>query len=551
MWNVFRSGDERNPQRLMSRTLRLKAQRTMTSQKFCLAIMLTAFGLSRGLVAHANDRPNILFCIADDWGLHAGAYGTPWVKTPAFDRVAKDGLLFSHAYTPNAKCAPSRACLLTGRNSWQLKEAANHICYFPPEFKGWAEALAEHDWTVGHTLKGWGPGIALDAEGKPRRMTGTAFNKQTLKPPAEHMSNNNYAGNFAEFLNAAPDDKPWCFWYGAIEPHRAYEFGVGVRKGGKSILDIDHVPACWPDNEEVRNDMLDYAFEVEYFDTHVGLMLRDLENRGLLENTLVIVTSDHGPPFPRGKGNVYELANHVPLAVMWPKGIRNSGRVINDFVSFVDIAPTLVDVAGMTWSETGMAPTAGHSLTDILRDEPLQTVAPRDHVLLGKERTDVGRPHDWGYPTRGLVTDEWLYIRNYEPLRWPGGNPETGYMDCDAGKTKSVILHSHRADANDPYWALCFGLRPAEEFYNLKSDPDCVRNLAEQPLFATQKTELSERMSAELRAQGDPRILGNGAIFDAYEHATKSSVGFYERFRNGEKLNAGWIDPDDIEPATP
>ncbi|HTN75317.1 MAG TPA: sulfatase-like hydrolase/transferase, partial [Pirellulaceae bacterium] len=106
----------------------------------------------------AADRPNILFAIADDWGKHAGAYGTPWVKTPAFDRIARDGLLFNNAYTPNAKCAPSRASILTGRNSWQLKEAGNHLCYFPPEFKGWGEALTEHGWTVGHTMKGWSPG---------------------------------------------------------------------------------------------------------------------------------------------------------------------------------------------------------------------------------------------------------------------------------------------------------------------------------------------------------------------------------------------------------
>lgn len=520
----------------------------MILQRMSIAIVAMLAGFATHSCVQADDRPNILFCIADDWGLHAGAYGTPWVKTPAFDRVARNGLLFNDAYTPNAKCAPSRACLLTGRNSWQLKEAANHICYFPAEFKGWAEALHEHGWTVGHTLKGWGPGVALNAEGKPRQMTGAAFNKQKLTPPAEHISNVNYAANFSDFLDAAPEDQPWCFWYGSIEPHRAYEFGVGVKKGGKSVSDIDHVPACWPDNDDVRNDMLDYAFEVEHFDSHVNLMLQDLERRGLLENTLVIVTSDHGPPFPRGKGNVYELANHVPLAMMWPKGLRNSGRVINDFVSFVDIAPTLIEAAGINWSETGMAPTAGHSLMGLLRDAPVQPEVPRDHVLLGKERTDIGRPHDWGYPTRGIVTDEWLYIRNYEPSRWPGGNPETGYMDCDAGKTKSVILHGHRADASDPYWALCFGLRPGEELYNLKSDPDCVRNLAEVPLFASQKSKLHDQMTNELKAQEDPRMFGNGAIFDSYEHSTRSNIGFYERFTSGEKLNAGWIDPDDIEP---
>jgi N-sulfoglucosamine sulfohydrolase len=524
----------------------------MNAVRFFFTILLAILWFQPQVMA--TDRPNILFCIADDWGLHAGAYGTPWVKTPAFDRVAKDGLLFSHAYTPNAKCAPSRACLLTGRNSWQIKEAANHICYFPPEFKGWAEALAENGWNVGHTLKGWGPGVAKDANGHPRKMTGDAYNKRKSEPPAEQISNNDYAGNFAEFLDEAPPDKPWCFWYGAIEPHRGYEFGVGVRKGGKTLTDVDHVPACWPDTDDVRNDMLDYAFEVEHFDKHVGLMLVDLKKRGLLENTLVIVTSDHGPPFPRGKGNVYELANHVPLAMMWPKGIQSPGRVVNDFVSFVDIAPTLIDVAGLSWQETAMAPTSGHSLTDIFQPGPLNNtlispVLPRDHVLLGKERTDIGRPHDEGYPTRGIVTDEWLYVENFEASRWPGGNPETGYMDCDAGKTKSVILHRHRADAGDPFWALCFGLRPAEELYNLKSDPDCVQNLSDQAAFATQKAELRDKMTTELRAQDDPRMFGKGAIFDEYEHATKSNVGFYERFVRGDKLTAGWIDPDDIEPS--
>src|SRR5258706_14861353 len=89
--------------------------------------------------AETPARPNILFAIADDWGYgHASAYGSKWVNTPGFDRVARAGLLFTHAYTPNAKCAPSRAIILTGRNSWQLEEAANHIPFFPAKFKTWA-----------------------------------------------------------------------------------------------------------------------------------------------------------------------------------------------------------------------------------------------------------------------------------------------------------------------------------------------------------------------------------------------------------------------------
>ena len=169
-------------------------------------------------------RPNILFALADDWGFgHAGAYGSSWVKTPSFDRVASEGLLFTHCFTPTGKCAPSRAAILTGRNPWQLKAAANHWCFFPAEFKTYAEALAEHGYFVGMTAKGWGPGVAKNTNGQPRQMAGQPFDKRKIKPPTSKISNTDYAGNFADFLDAAPKNQPWCFWYGGHEPHRGYE----------------------------------------------------------------------------------------------------------------------------------------------------------------------------------------------------------------------------------------------------------------------------------------------------------------------------------------
>ena len=511
-------------------------------------LLLCALSGALAATAQANTPPNILIAVADDWGLHAGAYGTRWVKTPAFDRVAREGLLFNNAYTPNAKCAPSRACLLTGRNSWQLKDAANHVCYFPPEFKGWMETLAENNWFVGYTQKGWGPGVAKDKDGKNRQMTGQPFNGKKAAPPTPEISNNDYAANFEEFLNAAPQGKSWCFWYGSIEPHRGYEFGSGAAKGGKKISDVDRVPAYWPDNETVRHDMLDYAFEVEHFDKHLARMMAELEKRGELDNTLIIVTSDHGMPFPRVKGNAYENANHIPLAVRWPKGIAKPNRAIDDFVSFIDMAPTMLELAGIAPEKSGMAPMQGRTLTPILRSEKSGVIeAQRDHVLVGKERTDIGRPHDWGYPTRAIIKNDWMYIRNYEPERWPAGNPETGYLDCDGGATKTVILDAHRANPDDKFWHLCFGIRPSEELYNLKNDPDCVSNLAGQKAHAALQKSLQTQMESELKKQGDPRMAGRGHVFDEYLHANPANVGFYERFMRGENIKAGWINQSDIE----
>jgi N-sulfoglucosamine sulfohydrolase len=272
---------------------------TMIASMKRIPVCLLLLALLSAYAAAADaKRPNILFAIADDWSLHAGAYGTPWVNTPTFDRIAREGLLFQSAYTPMAKCAPSRAIALTGRHLWQLEEAGNHLAFFPAKFKSWPEVLMDNGWHVGVTGKGWGPGIAHDANGKPRLLTGRPFNRRTAPPPAGAMSNNDYAANFKDFLDAAPKDSPWCFWYGALEPHRAYEFQAGAKKGGKQLSDIDHVPAYWPDHETVRHDMLDYAFEVEHVDMHLSRMITELEQRGLLDNTLVIVTSDHGMPFP-------------------------------------------------------------------------------------------------------------------------------------------------------------------------------------------------------------------------------------------------------------
>lgn len=504
------------------------------------------------LYAASPTPPNILFALADDWGCHAGAYGTNWVQTPNFDRVAREGLLFTHAYTPSAKCAPSRACIITGRNPWQLKEAANHISYFPQEFKSWGEALTEHGWFVGFTQKGWGPGEAKDAEGKQRLLTGMPFNQHKAPPPTTGISNNDYAANFASFLDAAPAGKPWCFWYGSIEPHRGYEYGSGVAKGGKKLTDIDRVPGCWPDNETVRNDLLDYAYEVEHFDRHLGRMLAELEKRGQLANTLIIVTSDNGMPFPRSKGNSGEMPNHLPFAVMWPGHIAKPGRTVEDYISFVDIAPTLMEVAGLAWSATGMAPTAGHSLTSIFQSEKSGITDPmRDHVLIGRERNDIGRPHDEGYPIRGIIKGGYVYLENFEPARWPAGNPETGYLDCDGGPTKTFILEAHRKDAGDIFWQRCFGLRPGEEFYDLAHDPDCLNNLALSPQSSSTQSTLREQLLTELRAQADPRMNGQGAVFDQYPHANKANLGFYERFMAGEKIATPWVNPTDFEKIVP
>ena len=512
--------------------------------------LITCITLATASICGAAERPNILLVIADDWGRgDAGAYGNKWIKTPHFDKVASEGLRFDNAYTPNSKCAPSRANILTGRNSWQLKEAGNHAGFFPTEFKVYPEVLGEHGYFVGMTGKGWAPGTSLDAEGKPRPLTGREFQKRKAPQPTSKISTNDYAANFTDFLDAAPKDEPWCFWMGVQEPHREYEYGSGVAKGGKKIGDIDLIPSSWPDTPTVRNDLLDYAYEVEHLDRHIGRVVEELKKRGQLDNTLIVVTSDNGRPFPREKGNLYEAANHLPFVVMWKNGIKAPGRVVRDYVSFIDLAPTFLEAAGIAWEKSGMSPSPGIRLSDVFNSGATDAIQPnRDHIILGQERHDVGRPNDQGYPIRSIIADGWLYSRNHAPDRWPAGNPETGYLNTDGSPTKTAILTANRAKPGDPHWLLCFGKRPAEELFDLQADPDCVNNLATAPGHQERRAALEARLLAKLKEQGDPRISGHGDLFDNYPYAG-AERGLYERFLKGEKLKTGWVNPTDYEPA--
>lgn len=496
-------------------------------------------------------RPNILFCISDDQSFpHTSAYGTTWVNTPAFDRVAEEGILFMNAYTPNAKCAPSRSAILTGRNSWQLEAAANHVPYFPEKFTTYVEALENNGYYVGYTGKGWSPGNPGMVNGRKRQLAGQPFNQRKLQPPTKAISPIDYAANFEVFLDSAGTDQPFCFWYGAKEPHRRYEFGTGESIGGKNPQDIDRVFGFWPDTDTVRTDMLDYAFEIEHFDKHLTKILALLEERGELDNTIVVVTSDNGMPFPRIKGAKYEYSNHLPLAIMWKNGLKAPGRVVEDFISFIDFAPTFLELAGVDRNQTTMQPMQGASLTDIIYSEKGGHVNPgRDHVLIGKERHDLGRPNDVGYPVRGIVKDGYLYLRNFEPSRWPAGNPETGYMNTDGSPTKTQILNRNRRNPGDRYWQLSFGKLPAEELYHIVKDPECINNLADSAAFAKRKAEMNKQLFAELADQEDPRILGNRTIFDNYPYSEPERINFYERFMSGEltRKSAGWVNPTDFE----
>jgi N-sulfoglucosamine sulfohydrolase len=457
----------------------------------------------------SSQRPNILFAVADD-ASHMSAYGDGFLRTPNFDRVAKAGVLFINAFTTNPKCAPSRASILTGKQTWQLEEACNHYGIFPSKFKVYPNLLEEAGYHVGFTGKGWAPGDFRKG-GFDHNPAGIRYDRVSLDPPAKFISNKDYAGNFEEFLEERPKGAPFCFWYGGHEPHRPYEDGRGLRDG-KNLLSVE-VPGYLPDEDIVKSDLLDYAFEIEWFDHHLGLMLERLEDLGELDNTLIVATSDNGMPFPRVKGQMYELDFHLPLAIMWPI-VTRGGRVVDDLISFADFAPTFLEAAGIQ----PLGDMVGRSFLDILKSNASGQLDPtRTRVFMGKERHDVGREGDVGYPVRVIRTREFLYVHNFKPELWPAGNPETGFTNIDSSPTKSLVMRQHE-QGYDYYYDLSMGKRPAEELFKINEDGDCLKNLAYDPSYAEIKVKLWRELRATLEAQGDPRMFGKGDIFDTYEY---------------------------------
>jgi len=486
----------------------MNTHQTTLVSALCLAGLVLA---ARPAAAEEDARPNILFCFADDWGWpHAGAYGDKVVKTPTFDRLAKDGMLFEHAYISSPSCTPSRNAMLTGQQFYRLENGANLHSWLDVKHPNFVSLLREAGYETGSYRKAWGPGKWNEGgyEGN---------------PCGEEAS-------FTDFIAARDKSKPFCFWFGTSDPHRPFEPGAGKESG--IPLDKIHVPAFFPDNDIIRGDIADYYYEVQRWDSDVKAAIELLDKEGLLENTIVVMTGDHGMPFPRCKGNLYDWGARVPLAIRWANGVKTPGRKVYDFVSLTDLAPTFLEAAGAKVPEQ----MTGNSLLSVLHSAECGRVdRQRDFMVFGRERHTPAQeiPSMVGYPSRAIRTDKWLLILNLEPDRWPAGVPENSshpmgsFADCDNGPTKSSIQN----DSDLKYYRLCFARRGAVELYDCEKDPAQVNNLAGDKAYKNTIDELRDRLTKYLKATGDPRFTAAPVKFDNYPYTAYYMKTRLEEYR--------------------
>lgn len=438
---------------------------------------------------------NVVVAMADDWSWpHAGVDGDPVVRTPTFERLAREGTRFTHAFTQAPSCTPSRAAVLTGQAPHRLAEGAQLWSHLPARFTVYPDLLEARGYAVAHAGKGWGPG-ALEPAGRTRNPAG---------PRVE---------DFAGWLRGTPTGTRFAFWFGSSDPHRPYEPGSGQRAG----LDLARVavPPFLPDTPEVRADVADYLAEVERFDRAVGDLLATLEQRGELDRTVVIVTSDNGMPFPGAKATLYDGGTRVPLVIRWP-GVARPGQVVDALVTLTDLAPTILDAAGLPVP----ADMTGRSLRPLLAGQASSSWP--DAVFLERERHANVRRGDLSYPSRAVRTRTHLYVRNLRADRWPAGDPELYHSvgpfgDVDDGPAKQLLMAA-TTGALLPYRRHALERRPAEELYDVQEDPGQMLDLARDPRHAATLETLRARLAAWMRDTGDPRATTDDDRFDRYPY---------------------------------
>lgn len=558
------------------------------SARRCIAIVALVIAAIPAAASAQAKRPNILFAFADDWGRHASAYAqidgpgsvNDLIRTPTFDSIAAEGVLFRSAFVGAPSCTPCRSSLLSGQHFWRTGRAAIlNGAVWDFSSPAYPLMLREAGYHIGKSYKVWSPGTPPDApyggrehayEGRGRRFNQFSQNVTRMVAdglPLEQAKQTLYdevVGNFDDFLADRQPDQPFCFWFGPTNVHRTWIQGSGKALWG---LEPDQLrgkmPAFLPDVPVVREDLADYFGEAMAFDTVLGLLIDRLKAAGEWENTVVVVSGDHGAPgFPHGKCNLYDFGVGVPLAIRWGgRDLGTPGWVIDDLVSLTDLAPTFLELAGV---ETPASMT-GRSLVPLLASDQAGRIDPlRDAVYFGRERHVANARDGFApYPQRAIRTHDQLYIVNFRPDRWPlgepyrlnGGNPPTTQEmitrtrvtlpDEDAGPTKAWLV-DHR---NDPMWQptfeLAYGKRPAEELYDLKVDPQQINNLAAELGYQAVRETLRNRLLNELRQTGDPRLVDDGAFFENPPLSGRPAGSRGEEAVTPEQLRSGRLSDSD------
>ncbi|MEO1616088.1 MAG: sulfatase [Planctomycetota bacterium] len=437
------------------------------------------------LLSSESTPPNFVLIIADDMNWDdSGAYGHPAIRTPHIDALAREGLLFKHAYLTTNSCSPSRASIITGR--YPHNTGAEQLHWPIPAgtrtFVGELKSAGYYTASAGK----WHMGDAVREHFDEIYEASTAGfvlpSGKNGEPPKMIAAQPSGCEDWVRAIDERDRDKPFFLWLAALDPHREYTDGA---------LDPPHstedviVPPHLPDTAEVREDLRLYYDEIGRLDSYVGKVKRKLDEQGVAHNTVVIFISDNGRPFPRDKTSLYDGGIRTPWIVRWPASVQPGGRT-DALVSSVDLAATFMDLAGIP----DAIPQEGESFKGILV-EPTKT--HRDHAFAEDHW------HDYEDHARSVATQQFKLIRNdYVDL------PATPSADAGRSPTWQTMLQLQEDHKLPPHQQSCFlAPRPKWELYDLQRDPGELTNRIDDPAYATIAAELKQALRDWTEKTGD------------------------------------------------
>ncbi len=451
----------------------------------------TALGAAANPAGAApGDRPNVLYIIMEDTGPQFGCYGEPLVKTPNLDRLASQSIRFTHAYTTAPVCSASRSALMTG--CYQTKIGAHqhrtwewHKTALPTPTRHVAEWFRDAGYFTCNLQpsgpnKGKGPYGAAGAG----------------KVDLNFFLNGANKNKFFEGTdwNQRRPGQPFFAHITIIETHKGEGWNIARRQPKSELVDPDklQLASYYPDSPIARDEYANYLDAIHLSDGYVGQVLARLEKDGLAENTIVVLSSDHGPLF-RGKQFLYDGGIHLPLLIRFPDG-KGAGATDDRFVSGIDYAPTLLGFAGIR-------PPAGAMQGQDLFGSGSR---PRPHIFAARDRMDISIDK-----MRAVRTKQFKYIRNYFP-----GTP---YMQHNPYKEDSYpTWNLVKAWAREGRLTAAQGLfaaleKPIEELYDVQADPDEVHNLAAAPAHKNTLRELRALVDGFV-AENDARVVAEDPV---------------------------------------
>lgn len=446
--------------------------------------------------AEPDARPNLLLLVAEDLSPRVRAFGDPLAETPAIDRLAREGVRFTNAFTTAGVCAPSRAALVTGMHQISIgaqhmrtsgRPAGGYASVPPPDVKAFPELLRaagyytfvteKLDYQFSDHATGTGPFSIWDAEDAPNFWRGR-------DPGQPFFGMLNFLETHESGLFTPLGSLPHSPIHFGVQLLRAWRYGLG--SGGAPVVPgALTVPPYYPDTPTVRAELARHYENIRRMDKAIGAVLARLAEDGLLESTVIVWTTDHGDGLPRAKRELFDSGIHVPLVVRWPARWRPArtipGGADERLVSTVDLAPTFLELAGVA------PPKYLHGRSLISGPRPEYVYASRDRMDEVMDRQ------------RAVRDARFKYIRSWYP-DLPGGHPLAFRDNLESLREMRAFYAARKLSATARRW---FEPNGRERLFDMRSDPYELRDVARDPAYADELARLRGALDAWLAQVGD------------------------------------------------